>query len=947
MPYLERALPVHQPPTGRWVSSSTGVVTTTSSKEQPPIPHERPLPPLPPDRLGTPPEIPRSIVVTPSSPRKASSGDHLASIHAVLPGTPSETRRSGSRSQPGSRATSKTRDGRSPKRSPIGLGLPGQNTPQLLGTDNAQPPRVPAKPHAVSSPFPSRTPSPVPRITFLEPAEPPEHPEEGKKEVLEEKRGRVRRARSLSGIFSKSSTGATVQARTAPQTPDEPHPPTESSTSVTAKSGGGVLEWLGVRKTIKRRQSEARLKDGSATPPTISRAASPVKQSSVGSGPEASVAEQKPIAIKLQSGVADSSSVMDDKTPTPSLRSTSASQPASKLSSLFSRRHASKSKETPESDPSSPLHLHDDTPTSRELTASSSSSSSFVLPAVESVSSPIYPAGGPLSTSPKAEYEEMLFSSASSSWGPGIRPWMDASETNHRSARTSISTALGSLPETSVLQSNLPLPPSQAKEGRIRSWSDAPRPPSTLLTAANASNPHLPVPASEHERSSQSLQPSPLTPSRPLMSSRSNTANSAIISRMKTVFARSSSRQRANTELRRQASGDVDEFGGIHYADEWASNQRTLHPSSSTPSSITSPHSSEGRSPIEEVSKNPLVSREKDPRMPLQSGLERHSRTSMPGSVASRPSSSSDAQREWSGVSRARPRASTISTGPTTQAFAPPSPSLLPRSATPPRRRPSILHRVSNGLMGSRPSSPRQDSLFPLPPRSSGSVSSIMTPGGGGWEDGSSTALSPGTSPRPSFGSFTAVSTPGAIKQAAKRDGDETPEQFLYRVQSIIGRSDIASVIAAKADDFHSEVLRLYMARFDFTLDPLDIALRRLLMHMSLPGETQQIDRVIEAFANRYEECEPGLFSHKGGFVRWIVDRFLKNSRLTLIADNTYVLAFSMMMLHTDAFNRNNKNKMTKADYVRNTRLDGLPSLVLEVGSAASLVADSRLSLTT
>lgn len=38
-----------------------------------------------------------------------------------------------------------------------------------------------------------------------------------------------------------------------------------------------------------------------------------------------------------------------------------------------------------------------------------------------------------------------------------------------------------------------------------------------------------------------------------------------------------------------------------------------------------------------------------------------------------------------------------------------------------------------------------------------------------------------------------------------------------------------------------------------------------------------------------------------------------------------------MMMLHTDAFNKSNKNKMTKADYVKNTRMDGVPPLVLEV----------------
>ena len=54
------------------------------------------------------------------------------------------------------------------------------------------------------------------------------------------------------------------------------------------------------------------------------------------------------------------------------------------------------------------------------------------------------------------------------------------------------------------------------------------------------------------------------------------------------------------------------------------------------------------------------------------------------------------------------------------------------------------------------------------------------------------------------------------------------------------------------------------MSHFDFTHNSLDVALRKLLMQMSLPRETQQIDRIVEAFAVRYEECEPGLFVHKG-----------------------------------------------------------------------------------
>ena len=57
------------------------------------------------------------------------------------------------------------------------------------------------------------------------------------------------------------------------------------------------------------------------------------------------------------------------------------------------------------------------------------------------------------------------------------------------------------------------------------------------------------------------------------------------------------------------------------------------------------------------------------------------------------------------------------------------------------------------------------------------------------------------------------------------------------------------------------------MRRFDFKNIPLDVALRQLLLHLSLPRETQQIDRLIEAFAVQYEEGEPGLFVSKGRFV--------------------------------------------------------------------------------
>ena len=80
-------------------------------------------------------------------------------------------------------------------------------------------------------------------------------------------------------------------------------------------------------------------------------------------------------------------------------------------------------------------------------------------------------------------------------------------------------------------------------------------------------------------------------------------------------------------------------------------------------------------------------------------------------------------------------------------------------------------------------------------------------------------------------------------------------------------------------------------------------------MEAALPTETQQIDRVMEAFAVRYASSNPGLFAS---------------------TDTPYVLAFSLVMLSTDQFNPSNKNKMSKADYVRNTKVDGVETDVLE-----------------
>lgn len=150
------------------------------------------------------------------------------------------------------------------------------------------------------------------------------------------------------------------------------------------------------------------------------------------------------------------------------------------------------------------------------------------------------------------------------------------------------------------------------------------------------------------------------------------------------------------------------------------------------------------------------------------------------------------------------------------------------------------------------------------------------------------------------------------VKKLHKIDVEQfngNSDAFIRQVMKIYPREDVPAVLASASDDLHKNALQIFMQRFLFTGHPLDVALRKLLMTLCLPKETQQIDRVMEAFARRYNECNENLFESD---------------------DQPYMLAFSLMMLHTDTFNKNAKQKMSKADYVRNTSASGVATEILE-----------------
>ena len=98
----------------------------------------------------------------------------------------------------------------------------------------------------------------------------------------------------------------------------------------------------------------------------------------------------------------------------------------------------------------------------------------------------------------------------------------------------------------------------------------------------------------------------------------------------------------------------------------------------------------------------------------------------------------------------------------------------------------------------------------------------------------------------------------------------------------------------------NASVLTEFIGQFNFEGRRIDQGLRLLLESFRLPGESQQIERIMETFAGFY------VASNKQ---QEIASR-----------DAAFVLSYSVIMLNTDQHNPQVKKRMTFEDFSRNTR---------------------------
>ncbi|KAM6306328.1 PH and SEC7 domain-containing protein 1 [Aegotheles albertisi] len=130
----------------------------------------------------------------------------------------------------------------------------------------------------------------------------------------------------------------------------------------------------------------------------------------------------------------------------------------------------------------------------------------------------------------------------------------------------------------------------------------------------------------------------------------------------------------------------------------------------------------------------------------------------------------------------------------------------------------------------------------------------------------------------------------------------EAAKRLAKRLYNLDGfkKADVARHLG-KNNEFSKMVAGEYLKFFVFTGMTLDQALRSFLKELALMGETQERERVLAHFSQRYYECNPNAISSE---------------------DGAHTLTCALMLLNTDLHGHNIGKRMSCSDFIGN--LEGL-----------------------
>lgn len=136
-------------------------------------------------------------------------------------------------------------------------------------------------------------------------------------------------------------------------------------------------------------------------------------------------------------------------------------------------------------------------------------------------------------------------------------------------------------------------------------------------------------------------------------------------------------------------------------------------------------------------------------------------------------------------------------------------------------------------------------------------------------------------------------------KEKLCKDSSADFANFLLITEGL-DKVKIGQLLGSHKEEFQA-ILKEFACLIKFESMEFDKALRMFLDTFRLPGEAQQIDRIMSAFASAYFQDNPNRFPD---------------------LDTCYVMAYSLIMLNTDAHSDKvaTNKKMTKQQFVRNNR---------------------------
>jgi Sec7 domain/Pleckstrin homology domain len=144
-------------------------------------------------------------------------------------------------------------------------------------------------------------------------------------------------------------------------------------------------------------------------------------------------------------------------------------------------------------------------------------------------------------------------------------------------------------------------------------------------------------------------------------------------------------------------------------------------------------------------------------------------------------------------------------------------------------------------------------------------------------------------------------------------DGDE---EIISKARAVswLGDSGAVGYRARKA----------YMELYDWTNMNVLAAMRVLCGRLVLRGETQQIDRILNAFSRRWCECNPNHgFKHTGNSP-FEADTDLMANNIHIYVDVVHTICYSLLLLNTDLHLADIEQKMTRSQFIKNT----IPTIV-------------------